>query len=51
MAGSGKRRKMKRIQFIVFCQPYKTLNGSKKKQKNKRDGDNSPELVEALAGV
>ena len=50
MAGSGKRRKMKKTQFIVFCQPYKTPNGSKKKEEIKREGDNSLVLLEALAG-
>ena len=49
MAGSGKRRKKKKTQFIVFCQPYKTPNGSKKKKEKKRIGFNSVVLLEALA--
>ena len=51
-AGGGveKVEKHQNLRFIVFCKCYKTLNGSKKKQKNKRDGDNSTELLEALVG-
>ena len=50
--GGGRQREEKKnekTQFIVFCQPYKTPNGSKKKQKNKRVGFNRVELLEALA--
>ena len=49
MADSGKIRKIKKTQFIVFCQPYKTPNGSKKKRKSKRDGGKSTALLEAPA--
>ena len=35
VAGSGKRRKKRKTQFIVFCQPHKTLSGSKKKKKTR----------------
>ena len=35
--------------FIVFCKCYKTPNGSKKKQENKREGGNTPVLLESLA--
>ena len=44
-----KLKKNKKNSFVVFCKCYKTPNGSKKKQKNKRDGDNSPELLEPPA--
>ena len=50
MTGSGKRRKKTKTQFIVFRQPYKTPNGSKKKKKNKRDTSVGIALLEALAG-
>ena len=35
--------------FIVFCQPYKTPNGSKKKEENKRVGAKNTERFGALA--
>ena len=50
MAGSGKRRKKEKTQFIVFSQPNKTPSESKKKEENKRAGSNRVALLEALAG-
>ena len=50
--GGGRQReekKKEKTQFIVFCQPYKTPSGSKKKEENKRAGCNSLALLEALA--
>ena len=35
--------------LIVFCQPYKTPNGSKKEKENKKVGLNRAALLEALA--
>ena len=32
---AGREEKMKKTQFIVFCQPYKTPNGSKKIVRNR----------------
>ena len=49
VTGSGKRRKKKKTQFIVFCKCYKTPNGSKKKKEIKRVGSNTAVLLEALA--
>ena len=49
MAGSRKRRKKEKTQFIVFFQPYKTPSESKKKKENKREGAIRVELLEALA--
>ena len=49
VTGSGKTRKKKKTQFIVFCKCFKTPNGSKKKKEIKRIGFNTLALLEAPA--
>ena len=49
LAGNGKRRHMKKTQFIVFPQPYKTPSESETKEENKKAGSNSIALLEVFA--
>ena len=46
---AGREEQILKTQLIVFCQPYKTPNGSKNKKENKRVGAKNTELFGALA--